>query len=211
MPPRSVLYTVATIVIGVVLAYGAVRGHLPRTTSEWLSPIGPAVTFAGVILWLFDRWVWRWPGARRLHSRPVLHGTWHGTLASEYIDPETNQQVPADPNVFLVVRQRFWHVAVRLLTKESASLSMVATFRADVDDVQELISVYTNKPKGEVRDRSVIHLGALILGAPRDTRPGFAGEYFTDRMTRGSLTFRRHLGGPVETHAEAMRSCEALE
>ena len=184
--------------------YAVLRGHLPRTTSEWLAPIGPGVTIAGALLWLFDGWVWRWPGVCRLHSRPVLHGTWHGTLTSDYIDPATVQQVPEDPDVFLVVRQRFWQVTIRFLTKESASLSMVAAFREDIDGVQELVSVYTNKPKGEVRDRSQVHLGALVLAAPRPTSAGFAGEYFTDRNTRGALSFRRRVAGPVGSHADAL-------
>jgi hypothetical protein len=80
---------------------------------------------------------------------------------------------------------------------------MVAAFRADTDGVQQLVSVYTNTPKGEVRDKSEIHHGALVLG-PRDTRQGFEGEYFTDRNTRGSLTFNRRVAGPVGTHAAAM-------
>src|SRR4051794_39187360 len=90
------------------------RGHFPQTLSEWIAPVGPAVTVAGLLLLAFNRWIWHFPGIRKLHGRPVLRGTWHGELASQWMDPETSRRVPPDPDVFLVVRQTFWTVSVRL-------------------------------------------------------------------------------------------------
>jgi hypothetical protein len=200
MPPRPVLYTTAVLVVLVLLGLSALRGA-PDTAAEWLAPIGPAVALAAVGLVGFDRWAWRQPGVCKLHSRPVLHGTWHGTLASDWVNPKTGEGIPPDDDVFLVVRQRFWDVGVRLLTKESQSASMVASFKTDRDGVHQLLYVYANTPRTEVRNRSELHVGTVVLGAPRDPRHGLEGHYFTDRKTRGEMRFREHYTELVETHA----------
>jgi hypothetical protein len=200
VPAKTVLYVVAVIVVLVLLGLSAFRGA-PDTPAEWLAPIAPAVAVAGVGLAVFDRWVWRWPGVCKLHGRPVLHGTWHGTLASDWVNPETGQRIPPDNDVFLAVRQRYWSVGVRLLTKESRSSATVAAFKTDSDGVYQLYYVYINTPRPEVRHRSELHLGTVVLGAPRDRSQGLEGHYFTDRKTGGEMRFRDHYKTPIETHA----------
>jgi hypothetical protein len=202
VPARTVIYFIAGVVVGVLLLYSAIRGDAPDSASEWLAPIGPAVTAAVIGLLAWDRWIWRWPIICKLHGRPVLHGTWRGELASEYESPETGERVPADPDVCLVVRQRFWDISVRLLTKESSSSSMFASFKADDDGVHQLVYVYENTPRAEVRQRSPVHYGAVVLNAPRDRKAGLTGHYFTDRYTIGEMRFNRHFKKLVDTHAE---------
>jgi SMODS-associating 2TM, beta-strand rich effector domain len=212
VPAKAILYAVAALVVGALLGYSAIRGHAPHSASEWLSPIGPAVAAAGGGLGLFDRYVWRWPGVCKAVGRPVLHGTWHGELASDWVDPHTQQGIPVDDDVFLVVvRQRFWQVSVRLLTKESASASMLATVKADADGVNQLVYVYTNMPRQRVRHRSEVHYGAVVLGAPHDRGAGLEGNYFTDRNTRGEMRFRRHFKSVVETHAAGRELARILQ
>lgn len=193
-----------------LLILSAINGHFPRTPSGWLSPISLAVTVSGAALWVFDRWVWRWPIVRRLSGRPVLHGTWHGTLASSWVDPGTGIRVDPDNDVFLVLRQRYWRVTARLLTRESSSVSLVSNFVVGVDGVQQLVWVYLNNPRADVRDRSQLHYGAAILTAPR--QPGGArpeGIYFTDRKTLGDITFAQHFPKLIETHAEGFTLVQA--
>ena len=211
MPAKTILYAVASLVVAALFGYSAIRGHTPRHASEWLAPIGPAVAAAAGGLWLFDRFAWRWPGIRHLVGRPILRGTWYGELASEWVNPQTGQPIPADPNVFLVVRQRYWQVSVRVLTKESSSASIVASFRADADGVQQLVYVYSNAPRPEVRHRSERHYGAAVLGAPRDPHDGLEGYYFTDRGTRGEMRFRECFKTLVETHTAGMALVEQPE
>lgn len=200
MPTKNVLYFAAGVVVATLFVYSLIRGRAPDSASEWLSPIGPAVAATGVALWVWDRYVWRWPGICRLAGRPVLHGTWHGELASDWVNPETKERVSPDPDVFLVVRQRFWQVSVRLLTKESSSASVFANFKKDADGVHHLAYVYANTPKAEVRHRSAVHDGAVVLTAPRDRAQGVQGHYFTERKTRGDMRFRDHYKKLVETH-----------
>jgi hypothetical protein len=203
MPGKVTLYTmvVVTVLAGLLLA--AIHGHAPHKLSDWLAPVGPAVTVAGILLWLWDRWVWRWPWVNKLAGRPNLHGTWHGDLVSDWVDRTTGTRIPPDPNVFLVVRQRYWRIAARLLTKESSSASAIANFEVAPDGVQQLRWVYMNTPRPEVRHRSDLHYGTAVLTAPRDPK-GLQGEYFTDRKTGGELRFHTRYKELIETHADGM-------
>lgn len=187
---------VAGLLIG-----SAINGHSPRSFGEWLAPVGPAVTVAVAGLWVFDRWAWCWPAVHRLHGRPVLQGTWHGELASSYVNPETGEQIDPDPDVFLVIRQRFWSVYARLLTKESSSESLLAEFTAGPDGVCQLVYVYVNQPQAAVQHRSAAHFGAVVLSAPRRREDGVEGQYFTGRGTKGDMRFRAHYSELVESHA----------
>jgi hypothetical protein len=205
VPAKTILYVIAALTIAVLVLYSAARGHPPDSASEWLAPVGPAVTAAGIGLWLFDRYLWRWPLVCTAVGRPVLHGTWHGELASSWKNPATGEGIPPDPDVFLVVRQRYWHVSARLLTKESSSASLLAELRKDADGVHQLLYVYSNTPKAQVRHRSDVHYGAVALGAPHDHTQGLEGHYFTDRKTIGELRFTAHRKMLAETYSAAER------
>ena len=41
--------------------------------------IAPFAIF-GILLWLFDQYLWKWPLIRRVSGIPNLEGTWKGTL-----------------------------------------------------------------------------------------------------------------------------------
>lgn len=210
MPPKIVLQVVAVLVLAVLAALTAVRGHTPESLAEWLAPVAPAVTLAAGGLWVFDRYAWRWRGVRKVVGRPNLDGTWHGELASDWVDPSTQQRIPSDPDVFLVIRQRYWQVVVRLLTKESSSVSSLAAFDKAPDGVQQLVYVYSNVPRQEFRDRSALHYGAVVLNAPHHRESGLEGEYFTGRSTTGELRFKRHYKGHVESHAAGRTLVESF-
>jgi SMODS-associating 2TM, beta-strand rich effector domain len=209
MPPKTVLQVVAFLVAAAFAVFAATRGHAPASVAEWLAPVAPAVTVAGVGLWVFDRYLWRWRGVSRLVGRPVLHGTWHGQLASSWVDPDTKTRIPSDPDVFLVVRQRYWQVVVRLLTKESSSASMLADLTRQDDGVHQLVYVYANTPRPEVRHRSALHYGAVVLTAPLDPKEGLEGEYFTGRSTTGELRFQRHFSSLIESHSAGRKLVES--
>lgn len=204
MPPKVALHTVAVLVVLTLVGVTAVRGA-PDTVSEWMAPIAPAVAVAWAGLWLFDRYAWRWPGVRSMVGRPVLDGTWHGELASDWVNPRTGAGVPPDPEVFLVVRQRYWSVTVRMLTKESASASLRADLTKYEDGVHQLVYLYGNTPRQQFRHRSGVHYGGAVLTAPKDHQHGIEGHYFTDRKTCGDMRFHTRYTTHVETHAAGLR------
>src|SRR5262249_20094759 len=121
-------------------------------------------------------------------DRPYLKGTWKGVLESSYVDPATQQKV-APIEVYLVVRQTFSAVHLRLITRESASESLANNIPKGEDDGYTVASVYRNTPQLSARDRSAIHHGAIIIRVEGDPVTSLTGEYWTDRLTRGELRF----------------------
>lgn len=200
MPSRSVIHVIAAIVAVVYLVSFLVQGA--PFEDNWLAPFGSAVSAATLALIAFDRWVWRWPIVCRFANRPVVHGTWHGTLSSYYEDPTTKQRVPADRDVYFVVRQRFWTLSMQLITKESKSRSIVGVIDDQGDGAHALVSIYRNTPKLRVRERSPIHHGALMLdvsGKPANRLEGF---YWTDRKTMGELELHTRYDKLITDHNE---------
>jgi hypothetical protein len=204
MPPKVVLQTVAALVVLALVGLTAWRGA-PDTAAEWIAPIAPSVAVAWAGLWAFDRYAWRWRGVRSLVARPVLDGTWHGELASDWVNPETRQRVEPDANVFLVVRQRYWSITVRMLTKESASASLRADLTKYEDGVHQLVYLYGNTPRQQFRHRSELHYGGAVLAAPRNHEDGIEGHYFTDRKTCGDMRFHARYPAHAETHSAALQ------
>src|SRR5215213_7478472 len=123
-PSRILIQAIVFVVAGVYLAAFLIQG-LP--TGDLLKPLGAATSVAGLFVIAFDMWLWRAPKVGRLVSkRPDVRGTWCGTLASHWVDPETGERVAPDPEVYLVVRQTFWSVSANLITRESKSCSTTA-------------------------------------------------------------------------------------
>jgi hypothetical protein len=205
MPAKIPLQLVAVLTVAAHAVFAAIRGSGPDTASEWLAPVAPAVLAAGALLWLFDRHAWRWQPVRPFTGRPLMYGTWHGTLTTTWEDPATGVVKPPDPNVFLIVRQRFWSVTVRLLTSESGSASFQAELLCDAHGVYELAYLYSNRPSAAVRHRSTMHMGAAIFDVPSDPSDGFQGEYFTGRRTEGDMTFHTRYPAIVSNHPAALR------
>jgi hypothetical protein len=205
MLSKVVVQVVALVVVLTSAVLALIHGHAPRSAVDWLAPIGPAVAAAGTLLWAFDRYVWRWPGVRRLVGKPILDGTWHGELASRRVDPKTGERVPPTYNVFLVVRQRYWKVTARFFTKESSSESLTAELKRADDGVCQLVYVYRNTPRPGVRDHFPIHSGTVVLNAPKDQDDGLEGEYFTGRATTGELCFTQHFKRHIESYSAGLK------
>lgn len=148
-------------------------------------------TLQGLLIigfFLFERYLWRAPLARRLVRRRIIRGTWKGSLASSWRDPETDGGVPPI-EVFLVADQSYSSVSVSLLTSESSSRSIVATFSDPSRGQCALSALYMNTPRLLLQDRSRIHRGALMLEVSGTPPARLAGFYFTDRDTKGELVF----------------------
>src|SRR6266849_7262475 len=127
-----------------------------QVTAGLFKPCGAVVTVLGFALLIFDKWAW---GFRFLHpwfvDRPYLKGTWTGVLVSNYVNPATQQRVPPI-EVYLVVRQTYSAIHLRLITRESTSESLANNIPKGEDGVYCVASVYRNTPQLAHRDRSPI-------------------------------------------------------
>jgi len=180
----STLVWGAVIILFVMLVLDGVQ-----VTTGLFKPCGGVVTVLTLLLLAFDKWLWCF---RILHpwfvDRPYLKGTWKGVFVSSYIDPATQKPVPPI-EAYLVIRQTYSVIHLRLITKESASESLANNIPKGEDGVYSVASVYRNTPQLVVRDRSPIHHGALLIRVEGDPAVSLTGEYWTDRMTRGELRF----------------------
>ena len=151
----------------------------------------------------YDHFIWRIPKlGRDVSNRPDVRGTWRGTLASHWIDPETNERVPPDTDVYLVVRQTFWKVTAVLITRESKSCSTTATVDDDGCGQYQLVAVYRNTPRAALRHRSEVHHGSFKLDISGEPVTRLEGYYWTDRNTMGELQFDRRFKHTVESFAD---------
>ena len=203
-PSRVFVQAIVLVVAGVYLVAFLARG-LP--TAELFAPIGAASSAASLLVLAFDHFLWRLPRVgRRLSRRPDMRGTWRGSLASNWKDPQTGQRIDPDPEVYLVVRQTFWSVTANLITKESKSCSTTATIEDDGCGQYQFVAQYRNTPRASVRERSEVHHGSFKLDVGGEPVDRLEGYYWTDRNTMGELEFDRRSSKAVDsfTHAQAL-------
>jgi hypothetical protein len=198
-PSRAFIQAVVLVVAAVYLIAFLVQG-LP--TDDLFAPLGAAGAAAGLFVLAFDHFLWRTP---LISKRPNVRGTWRGTLASHWVNPDTGLRVDPDPEVYLVVHQTFWSVSANLITKESKSCSTTAVVEDDGCGQYQLVAMYRNTPRAAVRHRSEVHHGAFkldISGEPVDRLEGF---YWTDRGTMGEFEFDRRSKKFVASYAAAQQ------
>lgn len=179
--------------VGVGLAYGLVL-YLSgvRIDADVRRGLAYFPALATFLLIMWDLWVWHWPLIWRASSRPRLDGLWAVTL-----HPTAESRIPEDGNrgpisAYLVIKQTYWTIALRLFTAESSSISR-SFFWDGVHGTgtEWLTFIYDNAPMQRHQNRSTRHLGACSL-RPGNRQPvEMEGMYFTDRYTQGdmSLTF----------------------
>lgn len=202
MPPRSVISSIVVITAATYLLVYAVQGeHL----SDPLRPLGAAISAASLFVVTFDKYLWRAGWVSKLVRRPYLGGTWRGQLASHWIDPDTGERIAPDPEVYLIIRQNYWSVSARLITRESRSFSIIASVDHHGDGTWGLYAIYRNTPRAAVRHRSAIHHGALMLDISGDPPDCLEGFYWTDRTTMGELELRMRFKKHVNDYARAQQ------
>jgi hypothetical protein len=109
-------------------------------------------------------------------------------LLSSYVDPQTQKRVPPI-GVYLVIRQTYSAIHLRLITKESSSESLANNIPKGEDGVYSVASAYRNTPQLAQRGQSPIHHGAMLLRVEGDPVVSLSGEYWTDRQTYGEIQF----------------------
>jgi hypothetical protein len=178
----SVVLFIAAVIWGLLLVLNGVTVQI-----KWLQHLSTVVGILVLLLTSFDLWLWRLPLLRGWFvKRPNISGTWRATIRSNWVDPSTGKTIESLKG-FMVVRQTFSSLSLRLITEESASQLLGAQIVRAQDGVFLVTGVYRNEPKFSVRHRSPIHHGAILLdiiGAPPDS---LKGHYWTDRGTAGEL------------------------
>lgn len=185
----AVLLGVAAAIWGVLLLLDGVAVSL-----SWLRPFSGVLGAVVLVLLLFDGWGWRF---RFLHpwfvSTPNVRGTWKGEVTSTWNNANPEQS-NGPIEAYLVIRQTFSMISIRLITKESSSELLAGSIVRCNDGTYEVAGTYRNTPKLLVRERSPIHHGGLLLRVQGDPPASLEGEYWTDRATKGELRFKARSG-----------------
>src|SRR6266550_3514284 len=84
----------------------------------WGTSLGLVAASGVLMLLAYDRWIWKWPGLRRLTNRPVLHGTWKAELTTDY--PARQHEAIES---YIVIDQTYSRLCVRMLFDRSESQS----------------------------------------------------------------------------------------
>ena len=121
-------------------------------------------------------------------TRPDLRGTWKGELECTWVSPDTKEKLPKI-EVYLVIRQTFTTLDVRLFSAESSSISLAASVFSDKVGLYTLATAYRNTPTLLRRSKSPISHGGLLVSVRGNPVHQLDGEYWTDRYTMGEVKF----------------------
>jgi len=118
--PAGIQVSALVMVIGVLWAISLIMQGID-VRPELFKPftnIGGAVV---LVLAIFDHWLWRVPILQGWFvKRPDLRGTWRASFQTSWRNPETGE-IPGPMTGFMVVRQTYCDITMRLFTKESSS------------------------------------------------------------------------------------------
>jgi predicted pore-forming effector associated with SMODS systems len=158
-----------------------------------------ASTVVILFLLVFDRWLWRWPGIRRVTRRPVLHGTWKTELRTSYA-ARTDEVIEA----YLVIRQTYSTICVDMLFDRSQSTSMSG------DLVREngrciLYYVFRSDKQTLERDENPPARGAAQLTVAARPSLHLEGDYWMEHGTQGRVATIGHSTVTYDTYSAAHR------
>lgn len=134
-----------------------------------------AISISILFTGLYEKSLWR---INPFEKTPKLAKRYNGTLKSDYDKSERRAT--------LEIRQTLTLIHITLITDESKSRSLSASIDEILGEVQ-LTYCYLNTPKSEYRERSEIHYGTATLSITGSKT--LEGQYYTDRKTRGDMTF----------------------
>ena len=150
---------------------------------------GESIGFAALFMAGFNKWWWKWKPLNWLSGgMPVLAKRYKGKIRFSWDDKDQERDTE------IRIEQSFLTVKVKLGTDESFSNSVTATIKEE-NGSKMLVYTYLNMPRAELQNRSVIHYGTAMLNI--DNPKHITGNYYTTRLSRGSMDFEAVLGGGV--------------
>ncbi|MBV9872122.1 MAG: hypothetical protein JO214_16020 [Frankiaceae bacterium] len=169
-----------------------------------------AASVVTILLLLYEKWLWRWKAVRYFTKKPLLEGTWRGTLKSDYVPPGKSEPVPPIPTV-IRIRQTDTTLFVTQFTSESTSTTEQGRLSKEADGRWRISWLYTNQPRPTIQDRSAVHRGAADLWLSGSHGEVLDGGYFTGRKTRGDLLFDEWCSVPFADASSAFQSLKFVQ
>lgn len=142
---------------------------------------GEAIAITAVIMWIFNNWAWRWIIINAVTGRkPILSKKYQGTITYNR-DGQLYSK-----NATMEIEQTYLTIKLKLWTDESQSNALWASIE-NIHNEDQLIYCYINEPRAELQDTSSIHYGTALLRISQ--RDSITGNYYSSRLTRGSMAF----------------------
>jgi hypothetical protein len=178
---KIVVFLTVLLLIGTLYLQG--QSIITRSISAY-SWIATTIT---IILIVWDKWLWRIRLLYPLSKMPDVRGTWKAELNSFWKDPKTGQ-IRGKVEVYLVFRQSFSSLDIRLFSTESSSVSLSANVVTDGEGVHTIATIYRNEPSLAHLVHSPISHGGMLLSI-RGERvvKQIDGKYWTDRQSMGEI------------------------
>jgi hypothetical protein len=177
---KAILYVAVAVWAIVLLVSGQ------NLSSALLRPLSTVTSVVVLLSMAFELWLWKIP---LLHGwfvkRPVIEGTWKAEIRSNWKDTGGAEIPPVQG--YVVIRQTFLNLSLRLLTEESSSHLVGTEIVCSVDGLYCVSGVYRNEPRYQDRGHSQIHYGAVWLQVIEKPTQMLEGHYWTDRNTAGEL------------------------
>lgn len=183
---EALVYCFVLVVLATVSIAYLIERPPALTPASVFVLVETTVTFVGLIYVLFVSFAWHWRIFRKWLVRvPDLRGAWRGAVT-----PVVQGQESFPIAATLTVRQSLFIVICVLQTENmtSRSFSGAAYFDENTDE-PTLIYSYSSDPLIEQREANPRHDGTAILRLQGAENVSLVGRYFTDRCTRGSMTF----------------------
>jgi hypothetical protein len=184
---KSDAQTKIVVFLTVVLLIGTLylQGHsVIKPSLNAYSWIATTIT-AVLVAW--NKWLWRIKLLYPLSKMPDVRGTWKAELSSFWKDPKTGQ-ARGKIDVYLVFRQSFSSLDIRLFSAESCSVSLSANVVTDGEGVHTIATTYRNEPSLAHLAHSPISHGGMLLSirGEKDVKQ-IDGKYWTDRQSMGEI------------------------
>ena len=147
----------------------------------WLKYLGGIASVVVGLMLIFDRCAWRWLPVS-VTKRPNLRGTWKAQLHYQWPDRPTKTK-----DCFVVIRQTYSTVSVDMHFDISDSHSRSAAL-VETNGRHSLWWSYLSVAHSLEQEGNPPHRGGTELVISLKPRLSLAGDYWTERKTRGRVT-----------------------
>lgn len=121
-------------------------------------------------------------------GKPLVAGTWRGTVKSDYVPPGKSKPLPPIASI-IRIEQTDSKIYVTLFTGESQSVSELGRLTKEPDGRWRITWQYVSSPRPPVRHRSAVHQGVCDVYLTGRYGETLTGQYFTNRKTVGEVYF----------------------
>ena len=202
MPSPGGIRLIIALFAGLMVGIATLTGDsIDKNGLRWASGAASAVI---LLVLVYDRWVWRWPMIKRIAewtNRPVLHGTWKGTL--EFERDAAGQ--PGSIDFYMTIHQTYSTIEVDGHVSTSSSHSRSAALERPRSGQRLLWFIYQSEAPIPEQAQNQPHYGAAKLRLVGSPVTEITGSYWTARGGAGIMRFTEHTSTTHDSFEAAAR------